>query len=106
MKYPIEQQKVFERFLNQIAPIYDLEKPNPHTLHYMCYQQHSEGQRHNWLYNTVKGLKRGHSLKEGEEAQKFFESDFDFELYPEGCNDNHVETMLKRTYKNLNLKWN
>ncbi|WPZ08736.1 hypothetical protein [Roseivirga spongicola] len=103
MKYPKEQQQVFERFLKKIAPIIDIKNSNGHSLHFMCFQQHSEGQKHNWLYNTTEGLKRGYKLTEDEEAHKFFESDFEFELYPEGCNDSHVETMIKYTLKNIGL---
>ena len=101
MKYPKQQQQVFENFLKQISTHIDIFKTNMHTLHYICYQQHSEGQKHNWLYCTNEGLKRQHQLKQGEEATKFFNSDFNFELYPNECNDNHVETMVKQTLKNL-----
>ena len=104
MKYPKNQQQVFERFLKELFTIIDVEKINPNTLHYICFQQHSEGQKHNWLYCTVDGLKREHQLTENEDAVKLFDSNFEFELYPDGCNDNHIETMVRRTIKNLTNK--
>ena len=100
MKYPKEQMEVFKQFLEALRSHLDPSGLNGHSVHFMCYQQHSEGHEHNWLHVTKEGeLKRAHrlTLEEKGVATKLFTSDFEFKLYPEGCNDSHISTMLKHT---------
>jgi len=103
MKYPIEQQKVFEHFCKQLHVHIDIKTINAHALHFICFQQFNDGQKHNRLYCTVNGLKKESNLTEIEknDCQRLFGGDYDFLLYPYGCNDNHIETMVKKTLKNL-----
>jgi len=99
MKYPKNQFEVLASFLEKIKNVYDLETSNLHSLHFECYQQNAEGQEHNSLWLVNNKLKRKHQLKEGEKATQFFHSKFDFKLYPDGCNDSHVETAMKQAIK-------
>ena len=104
MKYPATQFETLLTILKQFAVHFDLNSINPHSLHYMVFQQLSEGQTHNHLYCVEGGtLKRYFQLTEPEKltAVKFIESDFDFQLYPSGCNDNHVETAMRNALKQL-----
>jgi hypothetical protein len=102
MKYPKDQYEVLVECLKVFhVHMVDIKELNPNTLHYMVYQQFSEGQKHNWLYCVPGGiLKRQHQLTE-EEAKtsvKFLDFPIEkpFELYPEGCNDNHIPTAVKK----------
>lgn len=104
MKYPLQQFEVLVNILKQLAVHFDLNSINPNALHYIVFQQLSEGQKHNQLYCIEGGtLKRQFQMTETEQqtAKKLIENDFDFKLYPEGCNDNHVETAVKKAVKLL-----
>lgn len=103
MKYPQKQYDVLIDCLKQFAPLMNIDVINVHALHYIVYQQFSEGQTHNHLYCTVNGLKRAYQLTELEktDSRKLIEIKFDFKLYPDGCNDSHIETAMKRVIKEL-----
>jgi hypothetical protein len=105
MKYPEKQYNVLVEALKQLAVHLDIKAYNPVALYYVVYQQFSESQKHNHLYCCVGGeLKKYHKLTEGEktEAVKFLNTkDKTLELYPEGCNDSHIETAVKRAVKEL-----
>jgi len=108
MKYPEKQRLVFESFLKTLLPVIpSLKNANRHTLHFICFQQFAKGHEHSKLFCTEGGgLKKQINLTETEKinAIPLMENiDFDFELYPNGCNDNHVATMLNYTFKNLGL---
>lgn len=108
MKYPIKQFNILIGLLKQLAVHIDLTSINPSSLHYIVYQQLSEGQTHNHLY-CVDGatLKRYHQLTDVEKstAQKLIqvENRTEFLLYPDGCNDAHIETAVKKALKQLAL---
>lgn len=108
MNYPINQFNILTESLKQLSVLIDLKTINPNALHFIVYQQFSEGQKHNQLYCVEGGtLKRYYQLTEQEKetAQKLlkFENDVEFLLYPDKCNDNHVETAVKKALKDLNL---
>jgi hypothetical protein len=80
---------------------------HPCALHYFFYEQFSEGHKHNWLYTINGNIKRGHSIDQKQidsgEAKKIFNMNFnEFELYPDRCNDNHIETAVKKAIKETN----
>lgn len=107
MKYPLDQFEVLLNVLKQLAVIYDIKECNQLTLHYICYQQAcNEGQEHNKLYVSGNQMKRYGNLTE-EEKQVFVPFiqgvNFDFKLYPNNCNDSHINTAMKRAIKLLNL---
>lgn len=107
MKYPVNQFRTLVEVLKQLSVLMDLTSVHPCALHYIVYQQFSPGQQHNHLWSTVNGLKRFYQLTEEEkqDARKLIElkPENEFMLYPDGCNDNHVETAVKRALKELSI---
>ena len=104
MNYPQEQFEVLKNSLITFRNQLDLTKINPNALHYIVYQQFSEGQKHNHLYCYNGEMKRYYQLNELEkkEAIKFLDTENKvFLLYPDGCNDNHVKTAVKKAIKEL-----
>jgi hypothetical protein len=106
MKYCTEQFEILKNTLKQLSSIYNLKESNLHTLHFIVYQQVcKEGQEHNKLYVFGDKMKRYGNLTEQEKETfvKFIDIDYDFQLYPIGCNDNHIETAMKKALKELNI---
>lgn len=103
MKYPSEQFDKLKRVLGYLSPLMDLRSAHPCHIHFVAYQQLSEGQTHNWLYIRDNEVKKAHSIENINQWQKVVPETFDFELYPTGCNDNHVETAVKKALKELGL---
>jgi hypothetical protein len=104
MNYPLEQLEKLETALKRLAVHIDVKQINPSALHFIIFQQYSEGQKHNWLYCIEGGaMKREHQLTEQERqtAVKLFTENWQFDLYPENCNDNHIETAVKKAIKNI-----
>ena len=107
MKYPVNQFEVLVNILKQFAVHFDINAINVNSLHYKAYQQLSKNQKHNHLYCIEGGaLKRLFKMNEDEKktAVKFIENDFDFELYPNNCNDSHIETAVKKAIKSIQQK--
>lgn len=107
MKYPSAQYSVLIEALKQLASVYDLKKSNIHTLHYTVYQQLCKvGHEHNKLYVCGDVIKRYGNLTEAEKKTfvKLIDIDFDFELYPNDCNDNHIATAMKKALKELSIR--
>ena len=102
MKYPIEQFNVLKEYLKKLSIYLDINSINPSLLHYIVFQQHSEGQRHNWLVSTVNGLKKVYQLDKDEEHLKLFDTDYNFEMYPNDTNDVNIETAVKKALKEIN----
>jgi hypothetical protein len=102
MKYPQKQFETLVNGLKKLAPLLDIKESNPHSLHYIIYQQFSEGQKHNWLYCCPGGkLQKAHKIENIAECEKLFSEQTEFELYPSGCNDTHIETAMKAAIKYL-----
>lgn len=103
MKYPIDQYNILIQCLKLFKPLMNIDVVNPSALHYIVFQQFSEGQTNNHLYCTVNGLKRFYAMSESDkvEARKLIEINFDFKLYPAGCNDTHILTAMRRAIKEL-----
>ena len=114
MKYPVEQYNELKNGLKKLQSYLDLKESNIHTLHYVVFQQYSEGQEHNALYIKDSELLKafqvwnkyavylpGQPEENRKGWEKFITSEFDFKLYPEGCNDNHIETAVKKAVKEL-----
>jgi hypothetical protein len=96
MKYPAQQFETLVSALKELARHFEVKDVNPCELHYIVFQQGSLGQTHNWLYTNGSEIKRAHSLSSLEGWQKVANVPSSFELYPDGCNDNHIETAVKR----------
>lgn len=106
MNYPKEQFEKLKECIKKLAPICDLKKINANSLHYICYQQITkEDQGGNKLYIFGNEMKRYGNLTEEEKLNfvKFIEIEYDFKLYPIGCNDLHIETAVKSALKDLGL---
>lgn len=102
MKYPKEQFKLLVYALSSLKIYVDLTSIHPCMLHGIIYNQYAEsGQDHNKLLVDDSGkLIRSAALVGDQlawnEGTRLIASNPDFELYPAGCHDSHVETAVKR----------
>lgn len=104
MKYPKQQFEILKGAMKTLAPLIDLKTVNKHSLHFIIFEQFSKGHEHNWLYCIPGGtLAKGHQISDLTGCRKLIETDFDFQLYPEGTNDSHIETAMKQAYKDLGI---
>lgn len=104
MKYPLEQYQVLKETIETLHTSgVDIEKTNPHALHFEVFQQFSEGHKHNSLIVSDNKLMKMHKLSAECRADNNFRPlitrEYEFELYPKGCHDTHVETAVKRAVK-------
>lgn len=102
MKYPQKQFELLTQGLQVISTHFEIANIHPCQLQYLLYQQASEGQKHNALFinnegNIVKGFIAEN--KEGFTPIISFLNEDNFPLYPEGCNDTHIETAVKAAIK-------
>ena len=103
MNYPQQQFNVLTEAIKKFAVHFDVKEINPNTLHYIIFQQFSEGQKHNWLYCFNGEIKRHHQINDLSNWDKFFSLDFQFELYPDNCNDKNVEVAVNKAIKILGI---
>ena len=107
MNYPAEQFEVLTKIITQINEHLGnkfINSFHPSNLHYLVFQQLSEGQRHNALYyNSENKLVNFWGLSEAEKliAKKFITIEYEFLLYPDNCKDTHIETAVKKIVKSL-----
>jgi hypothetical protein len=102
MKYPAEQYKQLVSGIQELSTILDVTAINPSALHFLVYQQGSLGQTHNWIYRKGSEIARAHAITDMLDWHKVVTSvPESFEIYPEGCNDNHVETAVKKAVKEI-----
>lgn len=107
MNYPSNQFETLKEAVNIIVKQYGPEvvkSMNPSNLHYVIYQQFSEGQAHNAIYVNDSGIVKmmWQIEKEGLTGfKKLVDINKPFELYPDRCNDNHVITAVKKVVKDL-----
>ena len=103
MKYPAKQLEILQAGINELAKHFEVQTIHPSTLHACVYYQGSEGHKHNWFYQHVsgQGIARRHSIDNINDWTKLFEVPSSFELYPDGCNDSHVETAVRYCLKQL-----
>jgi len=97
MKYPKQQFELLVESLQIIGKHFELSSINPSRLHYIVYQQGSEGQKHNSLMIKGNTILKFHSIgdQDGFLPLINFLDEVNFPLYPEGCNDSHIETAVK-----------
>lgn len=104
MKYPVEQFETLIETLKTLSNYINIRECNPSTLHYLIFQQFSEGQTHNHLYCINSSIKKAHQLTdiEKKEAIKLIDTKGKhFLLYPIGCHDTHIETAVKKAIKQM-----
>ena len=104
MKYPEKQYNKALTVLKALAPHFDnIKEVHPSNIHFLIYQQLSEGQRHNaFVVDKDNNIYRKHFADStGIESKFLFDVDNSFELYPAGTHDNHIETAMKKALKAL-----
>lgn len=109
MKYPQNQFEILVKALRVLKQYIDVDTLNLHSLHFLVYQQFSEGQIHNYLVlnnsnierNFIPNTEGGIEYKTNKGAVKVIDFEFNFELYPNDTNDNHIETAMKKALKSL-----
>jgi hypothetical protein len=91
MKYPIEQFENFKAYLKVIAKHYNLDKEtaikNLYHLHYIVFKQV------NYTDDNANVI-----FVNGERLLSLNEN---FKLYPDGCNDTHIETATKKAINEI-----
>lgn len=105
MKYPVNQFNKLVTILKKLSNHFDIENVNFSHLHFVAYQQVSEGQSHNAfvLLNDNTIMKQFQANNEGFQVfKRLCEIDDTFELYPNNTNDNHIETAIKKALKQIN----
>jgi hypothetical protein len=92
MKYPQTQYKELKSALLIFKERYQIEKEvaevNAMRLHFKIYQQKNYQDAN---ANVIKN----------EDGARLFELDEAFKLYPEGCNDAHVNTAMKNAINEI-----
>ena len=102
MKYPTAQFEELIKGLEKLSKYVDVSEFSPNMLHYTIAQQYMiEGQPHNQIYFRNGELRKAHSIEDLTGWEKLIDSKFDFKLYPEGCNDSHIETAMKKALKQV-----
>jgi hypothetical protein len=104
MKYPAQQFDQLIKGLQDLKQVIDLNSMYPCALHFEVFQQGSKGHSHNWIYTKDGVSSRAHKIDNLEGWNKVVQSIPEtFELYPDGCNDPHIETAVKKAIKQLTL---
>lgn len=102
MKYPAKQLAILQSSIKTLSKHLDIVIMHPSNLHYLVYQQGSEGQKHNRIYVSESGdLARFHAIKDISGWKQVLDVPSTFDLYPDGCNDSHIETAVKFCLKSL-----
>lgn len=102
MKYPQTQYEQLVKGLSELAKAIDLTSLHPCALHYEVFQAGSKGHSHNWIYTKDGTVARAHKIDNIEDWSRVVTSVPEtFELYPDGCNDSHIETAVKKALKQL-----
>lgn len=106
MKYPQKQFNKLVTILKKLSNYFDIQNMNSNQLHYLAYQQVSEGQPHNaFIVLDNNTLVRQFELdKNDTSVNRLFKTDTSFELYPNDTEDSHIETAVKRALKKINNK--
>lgn len=104
MNYPTNQFELLKKGLKILSVHINVKNVNPSQLQYLLYQQASEGQKHNSLFINDKGeIKRQYSIKDKTDFLPLinFLNEENFPLYPQNCNDSHIETAVKKALKEI-----
>ena len=105
MKYPQQQFELLKQGLQVLSTHFEIANIHPCQLQYTLYQQASARQTHNSLFiNNAGNIAKGYTAKDADYTALInFLNEDNFPLYPDGCNDNHVETAVKLALKAINL---
>ena len=100
MKYPQTQFNVLSEVLTELNKHFAVKEVEPTNLHFLVYQQVSETQAHNKLVISEGTIKRANQCK-GLQVEPLIKTVFTFDLYPQGCNDNHINTAVNKILNTL-----
>ena len=102
MKYPQKQYEILVESIRELISLgIAVEDMHPSNVHYLVAKQYSAGNDHNSLYRNQEGLVRPkHMFSKDEVIEKVFKPKR-FELYPEGCDDSHVATAVRKAVKEV-----
>src|SRR5690606_21387209 len=101
MKYPKEQFEQLKSAIKTLSDVLPVCEIHPSRLHGLVYQQGSKGQKHNWIYQKDGQLARAHAIADLTGWSKVVDVSESFTLYPEGCNDDHIQTAVKAALKQI-----
>lgn len=98
MKYPANQFETLLKTLKALSEVYELNGVHPSAIYSLVCTQHNEGQRHNRIVISSDGVYMTQHIAEfkGVEFTPLVEAVKGFVTYPEGCNDSHIQTAVKR----------
>lgn len=103
MKYPAEQFEILKETVKALSEVFDnLKEVHPSRVYSLVINQHLEGQLHNSIVIT----------EEGKYTRRYIAEDLKlkftplierkpFVVYPEGCQDSHVQTAVKKALKSI-----
>lgn len=116
MKYPQQQFEALAFAIQELNKYINVKDMQPNQLHTLIYCNKNIGQRHNktlinpntkelakeWQFDKEICEDLGKKLKPNRELFiEILNEDNSFLNYPEGCNDNHIETAVKKIQKTL-----
>lgn len=103
MKYPAQQFETLVMALQILNEFFDLHSMHESNLHYLVYQQFTEGQTHNWLYvNENSEITRQHKITDLTGWTKLIDiKGKGFDLYPNNTNDDNITTAIKKALKTI-----
>ena len=101
MKYPCAQFSALEFIIHALNRHIDVKNMQPSQLHFLAYQQVNEGMLHARLGICDGKICRYHSAPDKSSFEPICTPDPSFKLYPEACNDSHIETAVKKIQKQL-----
>lgn len=93
MKYPKQQFRLLVECLVLLKPYVSFEHVSNSQLHYIIATQFNVHNKHNWLYDV-----NGKAVKDSK-GRKIIDIEEKFDLYPDGCDDTHIETAMKKALK-------
>ena len=101
MKYPKQQFEQLKGAIKTLSDVLPVREIHPSQLHFLVYSQGQPTNSHNWIYQKDGQLARAHALADLSGWTKVLDVPETFELYPAGCNDNHIQTAVKAALKQI-----
>ena len=104
MKYPAQQFELLKKGLQVLNNHFEIDRVHPVELQYILFQKASEGQKHSrYCINENGNIARHYYVNDlgltGYVLLIDFLNESNFPLYPDGCNDTHIETAVKSAMK-------
>lgn len=98
MKYPAKQFEVIVSTLKALSEVFELDNVHPSSLYSLVCSQHNKGQQHNRIVVTCDGVYMNQHIADsrGVDYTPIVEPFDNFETYPSGCNDSHIQTAVKK----------